>query len=334
MRRCPHCGKEIQDEAIYCRFCHEEVEPPLWITNMRKCPYCAEWIDIEAEDCPYCERSLTPAGAKSTAPFVESSVTDLINNIRMEEAEQETFEITDIRASEVESQDDEFESWEKPKESIAEAEPDINAFRSQPMEGRTSLDRLAEFRASTFGENAEKGLFRIPTRALKIIGGLLAIGILGGGLLTLALGPGRSFVEGLMASNPTPTSTLHPQVSSSPTPAVSPTIGESETPTTLTPTPLPPQTGCVEWSEITMEEVGESMCGYGSVRRWFAVSDIPFVAIFSEEIGTFAIIDRTRAYPQVNPGECIKAIGLVEVMGGTRPYINAAGNLEFCQSAE
>lgn len=53
------------------------------------------------------------------------------------------------------------------------------------------------------------------------------------------------------------------------------------------------------------------------------------MAIFSEEAGTFAIIDRTTPHP-VGPGDCILARGTVEIMQATRPNIDVQGTLEAC----
>ncbi len=53
------------------------------------------------------------------------------------------------------------------------------------------------------------------------------------------------------------------------------------------------------------------------------------MAVFSEESGTFAIIDRTTTHP-VGPGDCILARGTVEIMQATRPNIDAQGVLETC----
>jgi hypothetical protein len=58
MRNCPHCGKEIQDEAAFCRFCRHDVAPPLWLTSLQKCPYCAEWVERGIERCPLCGKAL------------------------------------------------------------------------------------------------------------------------------------------------------------------------------------------------------------------------------------------------------------------------------------
>jgi hypothetical protein len=77
---------------------------------------------------------------------------------------------------------------------------------------------------------------------------------------------------------------------------------------------------------------GQVVCVEGVVKRWFSIPDMPFVAIFTEEVGTFAIVDRLGPHPEVRPGTCLQATGPIEIMRGPRPFIDIAGEVTLCDS--
>lgn len=165
---------------------------------------------------------------------------------------------------------------------------------------------------------------------LAILQGLIVIGLIGGaayGLFTLAGGPlGARLVEALATEVPTetpipgPTATLRPASILPPATPLAP--GPTGTGGSST-------DGCLRWDLISLDDEGSELCAYGEIRRWFAASEVPFVAIFSEEGGTFVVVDRSTTHP-VGPGDCIVARGTVEVMSRTRPDIDVNGTLELC----
>jgi hypothetical protein len=92
---------------------------------------------------------------------------------------------------------------------------------------------------------------------------------------------------------------------------------------------------CLLWSEITVAMEGQQVCVFGIIKRRFRVdAEIPYMAIFSEEEGTFAIVDRLTFYTQFRPGDCIQAVGEVELMRGVRPFIDAGNALTTCPAEE
>ncbi len=73
MRSCPNCSEAIQDDAVFCRHCHTDLDPSPTLASLRKCPYCAEWVEIDAERCKYCGQALLAGASTHAAPFVETS---------------------------------------------------------------------------------------------------------------------------------------------------------------------------------------------------------------------------------------------------------------------
>ena len=185
---------------------------------------------------------------------------------------------------------------------------------------------VSELRADVSGPPG-----RIRRTAGKVARMVIILAVLGAavwGLLKIYEGPAGAMIAEALATDiptetpvPEPTSTRRP-AAPLPTeikePAILPTeIGSSS------------ESGCVLWDTITAEDEGSEACVYGVIKRWWTGEEIPFIAIFSEEEGTFSIIDRTTRYP-VAPGSCIMARGTVEIMGGVRPNIDANGQLEDC----
>jgi hypothetical protein len=159
-------------------------------------------------------------------------------------------------------------------------------------------------------------------------------GVDGWGVFELTEGPlGAIISEALATDIPTNTPIPVPTSTRRPAPTLPPEIeptgdGSSVLLTAEAGTPSS-ESGCVSWEAITVADEGSEACVYGVIKRWWKGDDIPFISIFSEEEGTFSIIDRTTGYP-VGPGSCIMARGTVEIMGGVRPNIDAQGVLEDC----
>jgi hypothetical protein len=156
----------------------------------------------------------------------------------------------------------------------------------------------------------------------------------GWGVFALSEGPLGAIISDALATEiPTKTPIPEPTSTRRPAPTLPPEVvptGDGSSvlfpPGDGTPSSEP---GCVSWEAITVEDEGSEACVYGVIKRWWAGDEIPFISIFSEEEGTFSIIDRTGRHP-VGPGSCIMARGTVEIMGGVRPNIDAQGVLEDC----
>ncbi|MGD8823239.1 MAG: hypothetical protein PVG63_09080, partial [Anaerolineales bacterium] len=178
---------------------------------------------------------------------------------------------------------------------------------------------------------------KTPKREVKIVSsntlrrvavGLVAV-LIPVILLVLALGPGRPYIEDFVNNLSNLSLASTPE-------ATEDTIAQGETPF-VAPT-LPPADGteesdaCISWDEVTEDMRGQVVCVEGVVKRWFSIPDMPFVAIFTEEVGTFAIVDRLGPHPEVRPGMCLQATGPIEVMRGPRPFIDIDGEIVFCDT--
>lgn len=353
MRKCPHCNNDIQDEAVFCRFCRRDVDPPLWLTSLHKCPFCAEWVERGIDACPLCGKILVEGGSQPSEsdsqpveePGEQPGRMDPLQRLR---------QVASQKAAEEEPQEE--QPSEPPKPFISEPEvpplevaPEPEAEPRQrpsllsrklvpPVSGEFRRSRVEMFQESDddislWSTNKEPA--KPPRREVKIVSSntlrraavWLAAILIPAGLLVLALGPGKPYIEDFINSLSDLSLAGAPEATES-------TISQDETPF-VAPT-LPPAGGteesdaCISWDEVTDEMRGDVVCVEGVVKRWFSIPDMPFVAIFTEEVGTFAIVDRIGPHPEIRPGTCLQATGPIEVMRGPRPFIDIAGEIVLC----
>jgi hypothetical protein len=201
----------------------------------------------------------------------------------------------------------------------------VSSLRRGLLDEQDVADGLAGIQASRVeSEKIRIDLGTLLRRVLPIFfGGAFVVA-----LVILAMGPGKDIFLQTTASTPTQTSTPPPIITVTVGPTLTTVPEPTETPQS---SPVPTEaSGCVLWDQVTLEDEGEVMCVYGVIRRWFASGDIPFVAIFSEDLGTFAFVDYTQTFPGAKPGTCIIAEGSIEVMRATRPFIDLNGTMELC----
>lgn len=330
MRSCPHCNKEIQDEAAFCRFCRRDIDPPLWLTSLRKCPFCAEWVERGIERCPLCGRELSTEQPFSVdiggSEHSESLLARLKPSMGNEPESLEEASLEDENVGEA--------TFTKTPQRIvkmprmpAESEEGLAILHDRRLDSDRDFDPLADLLPSAEKEihedDQEQDSF---PRANIIRWALMLAGIIA--VAAIAIVAFKRFdVSSLLT---TPISTRAPSIepATAEVRATKPPEGSPSPEPTTTPEP---EIACMRWDELSLNTEGEILCVYGVIKRWFQSGAIPYVAIFSEEMGTFEIIDYTRTYPEFKSGTCIMVEGEIEIMRNVRPFIDANGTLSACE---
>ena len=334
MRSCPHCNKEIQDEAVFCRFCRRDIDPPLWLTSLCKCPFCAEWVERGIERCPLCGRELTTEQPFSVDIGESEHSESLLARLKPSmEKEPESVEEVDLEGEDV----GEATFTKSPQKIVkmprmpAESEEGLAVLHDRRLDSDRDFDPLADLLPSADKEISEDDQEQGPfSRSIIIRWALMLAGILAVAAIVIVVFKRFDLSSLLTPREGTPIATSVPSIE--PTDAYvratkPPEGSPSPEPTT---TPLP-EIACMRWDELSLNSEGEILCVYGVIKRWFQSGAIPYVAIFSEEMGTFEIIDHTRTYPGFKSGTCVMVEGEIEIMRNVRPYINADGTLSACE---
>ena len=333
MRNCPHCNREIQDEAVICRFCRQDVDPPLWLTSLQKCPFCAEWIERGIDRCPLCSKDVSSVLQPAMSDATEEEGESLLSRItRQTEPETPAEEPSEFEGDVVSGPPQDV-----PIESVFDA-PDpqpfegagLAALHERRLNPDDDFDPLADLRPANEAEELEtESPSFLSSKMVKV-----ALGVFGATIIIfLAFFILRNVdIPGIGSSENDQT----PQSSETKTAEASPTNDEAPASTETTSIGVKlatetPELECFSWEQITLAQSGQTLCATGDLKRWFRVNaSMPYLAIFSEDTGTFAIADRTQTYSEFGPGNCIRVEGVVEVMRGVRPFIDAQGALEAC----
>jgi hypothetical protein len=184
------------------------------------------------------------------------------------------------------------------------------------------------------------GSYLAQRRGLRVLAYVvLLIGL--GLLLLMQIGMGEFDLQGALAQlrrqatptplltpTPVPTATLPPSATQRP----SPTVRLSATPSAESESPG--LSDCLLWSEVTIDLVGQEACVHGDYSSVFQKQDGTYVLSFSDEPGTFQVWSSPRPIQPYLPQDgslCVVVRGWIKT-SGVRPIvvIGSQGKLEGC----
>lgn len=147
-------------------------------------------------------------------------------------------------------------------------------------------------------------MHRASRRIIGIFGTIVIIYILGAGI-----GFYEDFIKPIINPTPTPYPTIPPPPTSRPRPT--------------------PTDSCLIWSQVTYLMEGQYLCVYGTVFSIYQTDNSWTRIKFSSFSDTFFIEDINYTYPDLKPGNCVQAYGIIRLYGKI-PHIQTEGELYIC----
>ncbi len=94
--------------------------------------------------------------------------------------------------------------------------------------------------------------------------------------------------------------------------------------------PNPPEAGCVHWSQVRVEDEGDTLCVYGLVHDSYTGDKSRFYIRFSETKDTFRMIMLDGWYVKLESGDCVTQTGEIKVYD-KMPYMEFADKIWMCK---
>jgi hypothetical protein len=106
----------------------------------------------------------------------------------------------------------------------------------------------------------------------------------------------------------------------------------TESPPTPGPSPTPTPEPCHHWSEVTMEDVGGTLCVFGDVKSaWWDSSQSAYFITFGSEEGSYYIVLYGWSIIDLNPGDCVTSTGEIGHLGNSPVMTIDAYDLYKCE---
>lgn len=83
-----------------------------------------------------------------------------------------------------------------------------------------------------------------------------------------------------------------------------------------------PGGGCKLWNYLSSSDLGNEICVYGKVVKFYATEEYGQIIRFSEEPGTFMVRGRNYVFDDIERGKCIAVRGIIQSANNQYLYVD------------